>query len=103
MNVRKLITAILLVASSTTASAYSECLGTINNIWAGDSGNVQLTLSNGVLFVIFPNNPDTKNIYSMALLAKAMGSTVNIRFYANGVACSSASGLRTDVVGMYIF
>jgi hypothetical protein len=104
--IAKVLTSITMLLSLTlvppSAYAYSECQGVPNWIWTGDNGNVSIALDIGTVFVVFPNDLDTKNILATAALAMAIARPVRVRFAADGVPCSSAA-LRTDVVGMYAF
>lgn len=85
---------------STPASASTQCQGNVQNIWAGDGGNVWITLTNGGSVDILPNDPNREAALSLATTAMITGHQIVVRYAADNVACTAQG--RTDFVGLYL-
>jgi len=82
------------------AHASTQCQGNVQNIWAGDGGNVWITLTNGGSVDIAPNDPNREAALSLATTAMISGHQIVIRYSTDNVVCTSQG--RTDFVGLYL-
>jgi hypothetical protein len=110
-----LAASIIALGVPASASAVTQCQGTVLRIFAGDGGTVYVFLkprldnapagtpatAEGPAGVLLPNDPNRDTILSMAMTAQAQRREVIMRFTADNVSCWSAVA-RFDFVGMYL-
>lgn len=93
------------LAIPATASAFTECQGTVSRIFAGDGGAVYVFLKvgagEGPAGVLVPSDPNREAILSMAMTAQISQRQVIMRFSADGASCTTNLA-RFDFVGMYL-
>jgi len=83
-------------------SAYTECVGHITRVYAGDGGYVWVQMDDGLSWYVTPSNPDTRNILATATSALVTGLSIIARFSTDSVPCDGSNGNRADVQGMWL-
>jgi hypothetical protein len=105
MKIKRIIATLALTCVGLSAQAYTECAYTIQTIYRGDSGFMQVQF-NGVppdYFNLSTTNVDFKDIYAMVLTALVAGNTVLVR-YAGTFTCGTTAGQnRSDFQSMRLY
>ncbi len=104
---RTLSTFVALAIVCGQANAYTECKGVVTGYFtdtAADTGGplVWVAMPRGLQWYVMQSDPDSKNIVAGVTVSMTTGMPIVVRFQANGVACDSTSGVRTDVLGMWL-
>ncbi|WP_444891212.1 hypothetical protein [Microbulbifer sp. DLAB2-AA] len=109
---KKVLSAILLLASSNMAFSYSECIMDVDSVYVtSDDGGaeviwIELSKSDGSSTAVYKDlsselSEDQKNrIYSMGLTAFTSGKRLKVRYPENGLNCDSLGAARKDFLGL---
>ena len=95
----KTIVFMLAISIPAVASAETECTAKVIRIWAGNGGNVMITLANGGNAVITPNDPNREAALAIALTAQTTDRTVTVRYNASNLACNTTVN---DFAGIFL-
>lgn len=87
------------------AHATTDCSGTVYTIWHETGSTAksygQLVSSSGKGFSLPVTDAGYAGVFTLLHQAKAIGLTVNVRFAASGVNCSTYEW-RTDLVAIWL-
>ena len=90
----------LALLCATPASAYTQCQGHVEKIWAGDGGNLWIHFVQGGSAIVGPNDPNREAVLAMSMTAMTASRQIIIRYAGDNVACGTFG--RADFVGMYL-
>lgn len=106
---RVLVSFMLLAASVCGVSqASTECYGTVQSYFTdtvsalGSGAKVWIVMPNGLQWYVLQSDSDSRNVVANVITSITTGLPVGVRFQADGIACDSTSGVRTDVLGMWL-
>jgi hypothetical protein len=99
---KKFLISVVFSLIASGAHAFTECSGKVAWVYGGDNGAAVIALEIGVSGAITASQTDFKTMYSAALAAVATNKNGTLRFAANGVPCTAATGQRGDVVGFFV-
>lgn len=85
----KTVAFMLMLGIPAVASAETECTAKIVRIWAGNGGNLMISLANGGNAVIPPSDPNREAALAIALTAQTTGRSVTVRYNASNLVCSA--------------
>ena len=95
----------LLLLGAFQNSYASECYGVVAAYFTDTgsaSGKVWVVMPNGLQWYVLQSDPDSHNIVAAITTSIVANVPIGVRFSADGVACDSSSGVRTDVIGMWL-
>jgi hypothetical protein len=105
---RKSVLLVTLLAACSNAYALTECRGVVQSYFtdtstaASSGAKVWVVMPNGLQWYVLQTDTDSANIVVGITTSIATGMPIAVRFQADNVACDSTSGVRTDVLGMWL-
>jgi hypothetical protein len=94
--------AMIAMVCGAPAHAFTECQVTPTSLFAGDGGTFYIFFSNGGSAVTTSTSnggANFKQFVAFATTALMMGSTLKVRYSADGVACTAAA---QDLAGLWL-
>lgn len=91
---------IALMGSALPVFAYTECTVKLLRIYSGDEGYIWFHYTNGGSSFLLPADADSKNSFAMGITALTTGKYLQVRYSADGVACTTWG--RNDLIGVYL-
>jgi hypothetical protein len=105
MRSKLLVFMLLMFGVSQNSHAITECYGVPTGYFteAGNtSGKVWVVMPNGLQWYVLQGAPGTSDIVAVLITSISTNEQIGVRFQADGVACDSTSGVRTDVLGTWL-
>ena len=105
---RVMVSLLALLSVCSRAYGITECKGVVQSYFTdtgaaqGANARLWVVMPNGLQWYILQTDVDSKNVLAGVTTSIAIGLPITIRFQADGVACDSTSGVRTDVLGMWL-
>ena len=103
-----MVSLITLLCICSRAYAITECRGVPQSYFTdtgsaqGASAKLWIVMPNGLQWYVLQSDTDSKNILAGVITSMTTGMAVVVRFQTDSVACDSTSGVRTDVLGMWL-
>jgi hypothetical protein len=95
----------VLLGVSQGSYATTECGGLPTSYFTDTGSTVEkvwVVMPNGLQWYILQSDAASHSIVAELITSMATNAPIVVRFQADGVACDSSSGVRTDVVGMWL-
>ncbi len=90
------------------AYAISECKGVVQSYFTdmgsalGAQAKIWVVMPNGFQWYILQTDTNSQNVMAGITTSVAAGIPITVRLQTDNVSCDSTSGVRTDVVGMWL-
>jgi hypothetical protein len=105
---RTLVSLVALSGVCSHAYAITECEGPVQSYFTdmgsaqGAQAKIWVVMPNGFQWYVLQTDTNSQNIMAGITTSVAAGIPITVRLQADNVACDSTSGVRTDVLGMWL-